>query len=189
MERRKVLLLSGAVAAGKSATAKVLVDEHAFRGIRSGTYLLKQAQAAGLDASRRGLQELGDSKDVETDFGWLIDEVACPLIDSEPLQRSWLLDCARKEQQVEHFRRRFPGQVVHVHLIAPEAELRRRYDARLAKGGEYLGGTSYDEAVSHPNEAAARALSTIADVVLDTSRDDVLAEVLVALALLRASGR
>jgi adenylosuccinate synthase len=178
MSRKCVLLLSGPVAAGKSTIAKSLVEEHGFRSIRSGAYLLAEAQKAGLDTSRGGLQALGDQKDVETDFGWLIDEVAGPLIQQFSEQPLWILDSVRKEKQVAHFRRRFPGQVLHLHLTTSEHELRRRYDERLLRGDEYLGTTPYDEAILHPNEVASRSLQAIANFQVDTGDNGALARVL-----------
>lgn len=168
MEGRKVVLLSGPIAAGKSTIADLLIRQHGYVSIRSGAYLRGLAITLGLDASRRGLQDLGDRKDEETDYAWLIDDVAVPLIEARADTRTWLLDCVRKPRQIDHFRVRFPQQVVHVHVTAPEQELRRRYDERLAQGAEYLGATAYETAITHPNEQQARALVSLADIVIDT---------------------
>ena len=191
MDARVVVLLSGAIAAGKSSIASALVNDHCYLTIRSGSHLRTLAVLGGFDESRRGLQELGDRLDRETDYSWIIDDVAAPLIDGQETQRRWLLDCARKRRQVEHFRRRYPGQVFHVHLMAPEEELRRRYTERLAQGGEYLGGTPYDVAVQHPNELEARALASIADLVSNTQRVGSVERLLEALAtfVLQSSSR
>ena len=169
MQGRRILLLSGAVAAGKSTIAGALLNEDGYVSIRSGAYLRGLAASSGIDASRLNLQELGDRKDAETDYAWLIDEVAAPLIQERAVHSRWLLDCVRKARQVELFRRRFPGQILHAHLTAPEDELRRRYDERVARGGEYMGATPYEIAVAHPNEQQARSLGSIADIVLDTT--------------------
>lgn len=169
MEGRLILLLSGPVAAGKSTLSKALVENYGFKSIRSGRYLQTLAQDHTLDVSRQTLQMLGDGLDDVTDFAWLIDDVAAPLIDGEPNQTLWLLDSVRKARQVEHFRARFRDDVLHVHVVAPEEELRRRYEERLTKGGEYEGGTPYDEAITHPNEVSSRALGKIADLIVNTS--------------------
>lgn len=172
-----VLLLSGPVAVGKSTLAKKLVEDHGFRTIRSGNHLRSVAAQLGSDTTRRDLQELGDCLDLRTDYLWLIDDVASPQIETAPDHAHWLLDSVRKERQVEHFRSRFP-HVVHVHLTATEKVLRARYDARLAAGGEYEGGTPYDVAVGHPNEVASRGLIRIADLVVDSTGDSMVEAVL-----------
>lgn len=169
MKKKVIVLLSGPVAAGKSTLSKILVEEYGYKNIRSGRYLQTLAHDQGLDVSRRTLQMLGDSLDDTTDFAWLVDDVAVPMIEGEPGQRLWLLDSVRKARQVQHFRTRFLDDVLHVHVVAPEEELRRRYEERVKKGGEYEGGTPYDEAVSHSNEIASRALGTIADLIVDAS--------------------
>jgi hypothetical protein len=45
--------------------------------------------------------------DEKTNFSWLIDDVAAPMINGDPGQRQWLLDSVRKARQLEHFRNRF----------------------------------------------------------------------------------
>lgn len=176
-EKLIVLLLSGPVAVGKSTLATQLVEDHGFRTLRSGNHLRSVATQLGADTTRRTLQELGDTLDLRTDYLWLIDDVASPQIEAAPGHARWLLDSVRKERQVEHFRSRFP-HVVHVHLTATEEVLRARYDARLAAGGEYEGGTPYDAAIGHPNEVASRGLVRIADHVVRSTGDSVVGEVL-----------
>ena len=173
-----ILLLSGPIAAGKSTLSKTLIETHGFKAIRSGQYLQSLARSQGLDISRSVLQKLGDDLDEKTDFSWLIDDVAFPLIEGDAGQSRWLLDSVRKPRQVEHFRARFGSQVFHVHVVAAEHELRRRYEQRLNAGGEYEGATSYDDAIGHPNEQASRGLVAIADLTVDSSDQASLARVL-----------
>jgi adenylosuccinate synthase len=123
----------------------------------------------GRTIDRLTLQELGDQLDLETDYRWLIDEVAVPAIASRPTQERWLVDAVRKDRQVAHFRHEFPGRVIHVHLTADEGVLRERYDARLRAGDDYQGNKSYDTAIRHPNELAARSLREIADHTIETN--------------------
>jgi ribose 1,5-bisphosphokinase PhnN len=87
----------------------------------------------------------------------------------------------RKERQVAHFRHRFASAIYHIHLTAPEDVLRSRYESRLAAGGEYAGGISYDVALSHPNEVASRDLINIADLVVDTTDPMAVGNVIAAL--------
>jgi hypothetical protein len=127
------------------------------------------ARAEGIEPDRTQLQQLGDALDERSDYRWLIENVAVPTMARLPGQDRWLLDSVRKLRQVEHFRERFGACVTHAHFEAPEAILKTRYEARLAAGGEYHGGTPYETALDHPNERSARALRLVADVVLDTS--------------------
>lgn len=168
-ETTLVLMLSGPVAVGKSAIAAELVSKHGFLRISSGGYLTALAAQRGEEISRASLQRLGDSLDEQTDYRWLIDEVAAKALADQQEQKRWLIDSVRKARQVEHFRERFVSSVVHVHLTASEAILRDRYARRLLGGGEYSGGTSYDEACAHPNERASRSLNSIADLCIDVS--------------------
>lgn len=161
----KLLLLSGASGAGKSSVAKELEESFQFRRISSSTYLRSYAQALDPCGEKHQLQELGDRLDEETDFAWVIDDVAAPAIESDPQQPSWLVDAVRKPRQVQRFRRRFGRYVRHVHLSAPEAILEARYAAQ-AKPEDTL----YAEVIAHPNEVAARALERDADQVFDTSQ-------------------
>ncbi|WP_144289878.1 AAA family ATPase [Ideonella sp. A 288] len=181
MDKRVILLLSGPIAVGKSTLGKLLVDGHDFRAIRSGRFLQELARSAGLEVCRTVLQQIGDDLDQRTDYSWLIDDVAIPQIKGFPEYNFWLLDSVRKQRQIEHFRSRFDNDVLHVHLTAPERVLRARYEARLAAGSEYEGGTPYDVAIAHPNEVASRALVAVADVVVETTNSTGLSEVLASI--------
>src|SRR5437879_5669745 len=141
---RRILLLSGPLAVGKSSVAALLTERGNFTRVRSGQFLSEYATARGITPDRQTLQEIGDRLDIETDYRWLIDDVAAPAIASNPSQARWLVDAVRKHRQVEHFRNRFPGQVIHVHLTADERVLQERYDARQRAGDDYVGNKPYD---------------------------------------------
>jgi cytidylate kinase len=164
----RIVLLSGPLAAGKSGVASVLVELGGFTRVRSGTYLANYAAREGHVVDRQTLQELGDRLDVETDYRWLIDDVANPAISAEAKQARWLVDAVRKRRQIEHFRDKFPQQILHVHLTADEAVLRERYNVRLRAGDHGVGEKSYETAIRHANEVAARSLQAIADLTIDT---------------------
>jgi cytidylate kinase len=162
-----LLLFSGPIAVGKSEIAKVLVGKHRFRGLKSGFYLRDRANSSELGVNRAALQRLGDSFDEQTDYRWIVDDIAIPDVQSNPGQVFWLMDCVRKKRQVQHFRDAFSKAVLHVHFTAPEEVLKKRYDERLATGREYDGDTPYEIAKNSPNEISARSLGEIADVILD----------------------
>lgn len=166
----QLVLISGAVAAGKSSAAALLISSYGFRRVSSGDYLRGLAAERGIDSDRSSLQALGDRLDLDTDFAWLIDDVAAPMIDLGGAER-WLVDAVRKRKQVQHFRRRFPD-LVHVHFAAPEPILRQRYVDRLIATGAKSddAASDYDRAILHQNEIEARSLSEIADIEFDTSK-------------------
>ena len=162
MAVERLLLLSGAIGAGKTSVAKALIGAHGYKKIGSSDYLKSLIPVNELkqgDDLRFQLQELGDQLDNQTDYLWIVNPVATQTIAAAPDVTLWLVDAVRKKKQVEHFRREFGARVLHVHIQAPENVLRSRY----GQNG------NYDQAVTHPNELSARSLSEIADRVIDSS--------------------
>ncbi|WP_339471262.1 AAA family ATPase [Pseudomonas sp. EL_65y_Pfl1_R83] len=160
---KRLLLLSGPMASGKTSVSAALQELHGFVPISSGSFLRAHLATRNEPLDRHNLQELGDSLDKATDFSWLIDSVANPAIQARPDVENWLLDAVRKPRQVELFRLRFGNAVRHVHIIAPEPVLQQRYAARSATDLD-----EYNASVLHPNERSARSLLGFADKVLDT---------------------
>jgi cytidylate kinase len=167
MDFAHLVLLSGAVSAGKTSVAGLLAEGHGFSRVSTSGYLKRIAAQRGIIVNRVAMQDLGDQQDIDTDFTWPVT-VAQAQMAEKPSTR-WLLDAARKRRQVHHFRERMPGTILHVHLWAPEGVLRARYQARQAAGEEYGDGSSYDEFVKRPNEVESRSLIDIADLRIDTS--------------------
>lgn len=159
-----ILLLSGPIAVGKSSFANNLVENHDFKRIRSSTYLLEKAKLLGLRTEREVLQTLGDNLDNETDYSWVINSVAAPVLEKDPSHKFWLFDAVRKERQVELFREHFESfKVHHLHLIADEMTLESRYSSRA-----FISDTKkYSQVIMHKNEISARELINIADTVID----------------------
>jgi hypothetical protein len=167
-----ILLLSGPIASGKTTLADELIARHGFKRLKSSDYLKLLCQRRGHEISRLMLQQSGDRLDEETDYRWLVDDVACPQIAADPKQQRWLIDSVRKERQIFHFRSVFGSDVLHVHASAPDVVLKERFEHRLTSGQHHEGATTYAEATSHPNEISARALATIADVSINLSEFD-----------------
>jgi len=161
-----LVLLSGPIAVGKTSVRQELLAAHGFDYVRSSAYLKALAEAQGQGDQREHLQNLGDRLDVETDYRWVLDQVARPGFAASPSQKRWLVDAVRKRRQVEHFRKAYSHRVLHVHLDAPESVLQKRYELRLVTTGDV---TPYQVATRHENEVASRSLIEIADLVLDAS--------------------
>lgn len=177
-----VLLLSGPVSVGKTTLRNLLVKHRSFGSIRSSTYLRGLATAT-TGTRRLDLQELGDGLDRQTDYRWVLDNVALPQMAANPRTNRWLFDAVRKQRQIEHFRDSFGQSVFHLHLNAPEEVLRERYEHRLREIGEPVEG-AYDRAIAHENERLSRSLIHVADAIVDTfpaSDEDVLGAVLTEL--------
>jgi adenylosuccinate synthase len=162
-----VLLLSGPMSAGKTTLRDLLLTGHGFDSIRSSAYLRALAAAEGGGTNRLDLQNLGDRLDQQTDYRWVVDDVAVPAMNANPQTRRWLFDAVRKRRQVDHFRSSFGARIFHLHLTAPESVLRERYERRLREQGERVAG-AYDEAVAHDNERESRALVDVADAIVQT---------------------
>lgn len=160
---KRLLLISGPMASGKTSVSAVLQEFHGFVPVSSGYFLRAQLAARNEPTDRHTLQELGDSLDRTTDFSWLIESVAIPALEARPDVDNWLLDAVRKPKQVELFRLRFGNAVRHVHIVAPDSVLSQRYAAR---GISHL--EDYQANVLHPNEQSARSLAGFADKIMDT---------------------
>jgi predicted kinase len=165
--RGGLVLLSGAVTAGKSSLAAALIANHGFRKISTSGYLTEMAAAQGLDNRREVLQALGDGLDEQTDYSWPIS-VAQRQIKSGQHVGPWLLDAVRKDRQVLHFRAAF-SRVLHVHVTAPEEVLRARYLIRQGTKDSRDAQGTYDDLIKHPNEVSSRALEFSADLVFDSN--------------------
>lgn len=165
-----LLLLSGAVGAGKTSVANALLDTHEFRRISTSRHLAGIATAQGLPLERAVLQQLGDTLDIQTDYLWPISVAVEQMqeLDGSDVML-WLLDAVRKPQQVAHFRDAF-AHVLHVHVTASEEILRARYLLRQSIFDSRDAGKGYEALVRHPNEVASRALQTIADVTYNSGK-------------------
>jgi dephospho-CoA kinase len=157
----RLVLLGGPVAVGKTTLRQALMSLHGFDHIRSSGYLKQLAEQRSLSLARTSLQDLGDELDRQTDYLWLLEEVARPGFAASPERRKWLVDAVRKHRQVQHFRSAYRQATFHVHLTASEEVLRERY-------AERRDATPYEIAVQHENEVASRSLIAIADLVIDT---------------------
>lgn len=161
---KRLLLLSGPMAGGKSSVSAVLQERYGFLPISSGAFLRSQLAVLKKPIDRHHLQDLGDALDKATNFLWLIDLVARPAFDARPQNENWLVDAVRKPRQVELFRNGFTGEVRHVHVVAPEDVLQQRYASRSA-----LPLAQYRVDLLHPNEQCAHSLAALADQILDTN--------------------
>jgi hypothetical protein len=163
MDSLSILLISGPLAVGKTSIREALIATHGYAAIQSSPYLKELAAQRGITIERANLQQLGDALDLETQFSWIVDDVALPQIAAKPEQLLWVVDSVRKMEQVGRFRDCFGSAITHVHFTCPESVLRERYGMR----GRLDDTITYEQAISHPNEMSSRGLSLLADRIVD----------------------
>src|SRR2546428_714002 len=153
-----IVVLSGAVATGKTTLAEQL--EERFDARRIGSHELLVARLAEGDRrDRAALQAFGETLDRESDGRWLADDVAVAA-SRLPEDAIVVVDAARILGQVEALRQAYGRRVTHVHLYAPDDELRRRYKRRRGRDLP-----SYEDVRRNATEAAIDSLIDDADVV------------------------
>ncbi|MEM6108472.1 adenylosuccinate synthetase [Mycobacterium sp. 050272] len=186
----RMVVVSGPVGAGKSTLAESLAYRYGAVHVRTSDIMRDIAVSRGesLPDERRAMQDFGDRLDADTDGSWVSDWLSEKIADEEITGELIVIDAARRAAQIERLRDAYP--VTHIHVHAPEAELSRRYSARVS-GLQELD--SYAEVRKNATEDQVTELASEADVSIDTQLctiDDVEARAAAALRLTSArSGR
>ena len=167
---RRIVLLSGPVASGKSTLAARLARRWNLLTINTGD-LLKLSIARLGGSGRADLQHEGDRLDRETGGAWVVEELTSRLSDSTvpPLV---IVASVRKPEQIDAVRNVYGSTVTHIHLTAAIDVLAIRHANR-----QNPGDLQYEEIRKNQTENEIERLARLADVVIDTSRttvDDVL---------------
>ncbi len=176
---KRIIVLSGPVASGKTTLGDALVERYGFT-LQKTHDLIRAAQQTELD--RGALQLGGDVLDRKTQGRWVADALVRTLLDL-PTDVTILVDSVRIEAQVKAVRQAFGPRVTHVHLTASLPELTRRYRRRPKRLKEL---SSYEKVRANETERNVDDLKHIADVVVDTHRstpDDVVVRVAARLGL------
>jgi adenylosuccinate synthase len=183
MIRRRIVVVSGPVAGGKSQLARALADK--FDGVRYSTRELLMAELeVGEEPSRSTLQRVGAELDEKTAGRWVADRLSRPIYESAT--NLAIIDAARIAGQIEGLRRAFGREVKHVHISASRETMEKRYEERRARQ-DITESASYDEVIADPTEAGINELASMADVAIDTdqvSEPDVVIRVAAQLGLL-----
>lgn len=170
-----IVVLSGNVGAGKSTLARLLTDRFEASHVKTQNFLT--AIGPNIPHERRALQAFGELLDKRTKGAWVRDGLQ-DVIRRTPEQQVVVLDSVRIPEQIRAIRRSYGRAVVHVHLTASLAVLKRRYRERLATGLKEL--PSYSAVRRNETESRVEQLGEIADVLIRTDRstpDDVLVRV------------
>jgi adenylosuccinate synthase len=191
----RIVVISGAVGAGKSTLAQLLSRRHSALHVRTHDLMEDHAREFSVDLplERRAMQEYGDRLDTESQGGWVAEGVVHSLNSAtEQSQAAALVvvDSVREHRQVERLREAFGPLVTHVHLEAPVDVLETRYLRRGSDSG-FTELASYAEVMGNRTEAAVGELVRDADIVIDTARsveEDVYIRVAAALGLFANRG-
>jgi adenylosuccinate synthase len=160
----RIVVVSGRVASGKSRLANDLCKS--FNGKRFSTHQML-VQRLGGEPSRRELQKAGETLDRRTKGSWVRDQLSREIYELEGYELA-VVDSARIQGQVDSLRESFGRRVVHVHTLASEKTLRKRYAKRAKEREGEL--PSYDEVSMDPTEAGVEGLREHADLMINTDR-------------------
>jgi adenylosuccinate synthase len=164
---RRLIVLSGPVAAGKSELANHLQERYGAQVLHTADLLREHLGARVAD--RAALQRAGDRLDRKTGGRWVIDALVrrCDALDESAIV---VVDSVRIKTQVDAIREAFGRRVVHLHLTASDKTVADRYEKRNADGrtGELA---SYEQLRKNRTERQVNRLAVDADIVIDTDRN------------------
>jgi len=160
-----VVLLSGAIATGKTTLARSLGQMAGVQHVSTSGLL---SATAGRELSRSELQQAGTSARLQAG-GWISEAVRQAASNAAPADVV-VVDAVRTLEQVSDLRTTAAGQwrILHVHLRGNAGDLAARHDA----GSRRERGTSWEQAMRASTEAAVASLEAEADVVADTTVAD-----------------
>lgn len=161
---QRIILLSGAVASGKTTLGDILVNRYGLSRLKTRQLIL--AAIAGA-VEREHLQKAGEQLDQDTGGRWVASALQQE-VRKLPDDAVVLVDAVRIPPQIEAIREAYGARVTHVHLTAPLDVLGKRYQNRH---GEVQELKTYDDVRRSRTEANIERLADIADVVIDTNRN------------------
>ena len=157
---RRIVGISGPIAAGKTTAARLL-ERIGFRYTRYSEVLAELAIEQGRHADRATLQELGNSVHSDPGQRWLNDQLFGRLdVDEDEL----VIDGLRWPEDHAFWVERCGAAFRHVHILAPK-KLRR---ARYPNAGRTVA--EFDIASRHEVESGVGRLAALAHVVAENDR-------------------
>jgi adenylosuccinate synthase len=157
-----LVVLSGRIGSGKTTLAQGLEQRYGMRRVRTRDLISRRF---GPDATREALQRQGEKLDKRTKGRWLADDLGA-IVTSDQIVKAWLIDSARRLEQIEGIRAAFGVGVVHIHLTASVETLDGRFQRRRAAGE----AESFAIASADPTEAQVETLAEHADILINTER-------------------
>ena len=174
---RRIILLSGPVASGKSMLASRLSDRFNMRLLRTSA-LLRAMVTGAHERGRIALQDLGDELDQRTKGTWVLDSLR-QVLQGEATSTNVVVDSVKIQEQIDAIRDAYGSLVTHIHMTAPLEVLTSRYESRESPSPQ-AEQFSYQDVRLNQTESLVDSLSDIADVVIDSDRcteEDVLVRV------------
>ena len=164
---KRIILLSGPIASGKTTIAIKLAKQFNMTTIRTRK-LLQRTLSQGSISDRYELQAEGERLDKITGGRWLHDELVYQL-QCLPSDVCIVVDSVRTLNQINAIRETYGGVVYHIHLTASPDILKERYYERLDCTDESDKHIIYSEMSSNRTERLVECLQTWADIVIDNS--------------------
>ena len=158
---RRVIGISGPIAAGKTTAARLL-ETVGFRYGRYSEVLSELALEQGRHPDRDTLQQLGQAVHLDPGQRWLNSRLLGRVSENSD---DLVIDGLRWPEDHAFWVERFGPMFHHVHVSAPAKVRRERYP----NGGGSLA--EFDAASAHEVEGGVRSLGTLADVVVENDRD------------------
>ena len=146
---KRIVLISGPVASGKSTLARVLSSRFEMDIVQTRKILLRML-SEGSSPSRYDLQAEGERLDRITDGSWVRDELIHRL-RNVPCKTSVVVDSVRRSDQIVSIKESYGAAVSHIHLTAPLEVLEERYRKRLACIGRKESAPTYRDVRNNPN--------------------------------------
>ena len=174
---RRIILLSGPVASGKTTLATKLVKQFSLKILRTRAWL-KSALEDGGRPGRADLQREGEQLDQETNGTWVLKGLDRDLRGTKSSE-GVVIDSVRTEEQIAAIRNAYGTSVTHIHLTAPMPALGQRYEERQQESA-IPDSMTYEDVRRNNVECKVGSLHSIADVVVDTgqcTQEDVLVRV------------
>ena len=158
---RRIILLSGPVASGKSMLAGRLSDRFNMRLLRTSD-VLRAMMTEAHEHGRIALQDFGDELDQSTKGTWVLDNLR-KMLQGDAASTNVVIDSVKIQEQIDAIRDAYGASVTHIHMTAPLEVLTSRYESRESPSyqAEQL---SYQDVRLNQTENLVDSLSDIADV-------------------------
>ena len=164
---RRIILLSGPVASGKTTLAHNLAEQFGMNVLRTKDLLTSALEHTGRPG-RADLQLEGERLDRETGGMWVLESLERELRGRQA-RESIVVDSVRIQQQIDAIREAYGRAVTHIHMTAPYSVLEERYGNRQRESA-IPDSLTYGGVRSNETEFAVDDLRSAADVVVDSDR-------------------